>query len=261
MTEIRSSIKSEYEALVLQLNRRLHRGLQFQTNYTYSKGTDTGQFSQTFTTGNVPINPFDYSLEKGRTGFDIPHRFVASVVWNPTFMSADSDNHIARAIVNGFTFSPIVQIASGRPHSAGVSGNAPACTNASFCGAVLSTAVSTGLFGSGPSSGDRFSIFQRNSFRFPKTANVDLRISRRFRLTEEMNFEVLAEGFNIFNRLNVTDRGTRLYSIGTAAAGNALSLPVGSPILTLDPTFTVPTEAGNTNFRERQIQFAVRFNF
>ncbi len=31
MTEIRSSIKSEYEALMLQLQRRLHKGLQFQT--------------------------------------------------------------------------------------------------------------------------------------------------------------------------------------------------------------------------------------
>jgi hypothetical protein len=261
MTEIRSSIKSEYEALVLQLNRRLDKGLQFQTNYTYSKATDTGQFSQTFTTGNVPINPFDYTLEKGRTGFDTPHRFVASVVWNPTFIATDSDNHVARALLNGFTFSPIVQIASGQPNSAGVSGNAPACTTVAICGGVLSTAVSTGLFGSGPTSGDRFPIFQRNSFRFPKTMNVDLRISRRFRLTETMNIEVLAEGFNIFNRLNVTNRGTRLYSIGTAAAGNAQGLAVGTPILTVDPTFTVPNEAGNTVFRERQIQFAARFNF
>jgi hypothetical protein len=261
MTEIRSSIKSEYEALVLQLNRRLDKGLQFQTNYTYSKATDTGQFSQTFTTGNVPINPFDYTLEKGRTGFDTPHRFVASVVWNPTFIATDSDNHLARTLLNGFTFSPIVQIASGQPNSAGVSGNAPVCTTVAICGGVLSTAVSTGLFGSGPSSGDRFPIFQRNSFRFPKTMNVDLRISRRFRLTETMNIEVLAEGFNIFNRLNVTNRGTRLYSIGTAAALNAQGLAVGTPILTFDPTFTVPNEAGNTVFRERQIQLAARFNF
>ncbi|MDQ3255942.1 MAG: TonB-dependent receptor, partial [Acidobacteriota bacterium] len=216
MTEIRSSIKSEYEALVLQLNRRLEKGLQFQINYTFSKATDTGQFSQTFTTGSVPLNPFDYSTEKGRTGFDIPHRFVASVVWNPTFFSNTSDSRVGRAIFNGFTLSPIVQIASGRPNSAGVSGNAPPCTNAAICGGTaLSTAVSTGLFGSGPSSGDRFPIFGRNSFRFPKTVNVDLRLSRRFRLTETMNIEVLGEAFNLFNRLNVTDRGTRLYTVTT----------------------------------------------
>ncbi|MBV9956765.1 MAG: hypothetical protein JO360_00020, partial [Acidobacteria bacterium] len=47
----------------------------------------------------------------------------------------------------------------------------------------------------------------------------------------------------------------------TAAAGNAQGLPVGTPILTFDPTFTVPNEAGNTVFRERQIQFGARFEF
>lgn len=262
MTEVRSTIKSEYEALVLQLNRRLNKGLQFQVNYTFSRATDTGQGSQTFTTGNFPLNPFDYSIEKGRTSFDIPHRFVSSVVWNPNFFSDSPDNKVGRAILNGFTIAPIVQIASGRPNSAGVSGNAPACTNAAVCGGTaLSTAVSTGLFGSGPSAGDRFPIFGRNSFRFPKTVNVDLRISRRFKLNEDMNIEVLGEAFNIFNRVNVTDRGTRLYTISTATATNAPGVPLGSPVLLLDPLFTVPTEAGNTIFRERQIQFAARFQF
>ncbi|HEY0378414.1 MAG TPA: TonB-dependent receptor [Pyrinomonadaceae bacterium] len=265
-TEIRSSIKSEYEALVLQLNRRLHKGLQFQVNYTRSRATDTGQVSQTFTTGNVPLNPYDYTLENGRTNFDIPHRFVASVVWNPKFFSDSSDNKVGRAIFNGFTIAPIVQVAAGRVNSAGVSGNAPRCavtaTTPTGCGGiVLPDATSTGLFGSGPSAGDRIPLFGRNSFRFPKTVNVDLRISRRFRFSETMNLEVLAEAFNIFNHLNVTDRGTRLYSISTATAQNAPGVTAGRPVLIVDPLFTVPTEAGNTIFRERQIQFAARFEF
>jgi hypothetical protein len=259
ITEIRSTVKSEYEALVLQLNRRFTNGLQFQINYTFSKATDTGQGSQTFTTPNFPLNPFDYTLEDGRTDFDIPHRFVASVVWNPKFFSDDSTNKVGRTIFNGWTIAPIVQISSGRPNSALVSGNAPACTNAAICGGVLTTAVSTGIFGAG--GANRFPIFDRNSFRFPKTVNVDLRVSRRFRFTETMNLEILGEAFNLFNHVNVTNRGTRLYSISTAAAGNAQGLPVGTPILTFDQTFTVPNEAGNTVFRERQIQIGARFEF
>ena len=260
ITEIRSTIKSEYEALVLQLNRRLDKGLQFQINYTFSKATDNGQGSQTFTSPNVPLDPNDYGLESGRTNFDIPHRFVASVVWNPTFFSNDSDNKVGRAIFNGWTIAPIIQISSGRPNSAAVSGNAPACTVAAICGgSALTAAASTGLFGAG--GANRFPLFERNSFRFPKTANVDLRISRRFNLSETMNIEVLGEAFNLFNRVNVTDRGTRLYSISTASATTAPLLPVGTPILIFDPTFGVPNEAGNTIFRERQIQFAVRFEF
>lgn len=260
MTEIRSSIKSEYTALVLQLNRRLNKGLQFQVNYTRSRATDTGQGSQTFTSPNVPLDPNNYSLESGAANFDIPHRFVASVVWNPKFFSAGSDNKVGRAIFNGFTIAPIVQISSGRVNSAGLSGNAPACTNPAFCGgAALSAATSTGILGAG--GDNRFPIFERNSFRFPKTVNVDLRISRRFRFSESMNLEVLAEAFNLFNRVNVTNRNTRLYTVTTASAINAPALTVGTPILLLDPIFLVPNEAGNTNFRERQIQFAARFEF
>jgi hypothetical protein len=258
ITQVRSTVESEYTGLVLQLNRRLTDGLQFQTNYTFSRAKDNGQGSQTFTSPNVPLNPFDYSLEGGRANFDIPHRFVASVVWNPDFFSAD--NKVGHAIFNGFTIAPIIQIASGRVNSAGVSGNAPACTTAAVCGgSALTAAASTGIFGAG--GDNRFPIFSRNAFRFPKTMNVDLRISRRFNFGETKNIEVLAEGFNIFNRVNVTNRGTRLYSISTATAANAPGVPVGSPILIFDPTFLVPNEAGNTIFRERQIQLAVRFEF
>jgi hypothetical protein len=260
MTEIRSSIKSEYEALVFQINRRFTNNLQFQINYTFSKATDTGQGSQTFTTGNVPLNVFDYSFERGRTDFDIPHRFVASVVWSPKPISNASDNSVARAILNGFTIAPIVQISSGRPNSPGVSGNAPACTTPAVCGGLaLTSAVSTGILGAGGSN--RFPLLDRNSFRFPKTANVDLRISRRFRFSESVNLEILGEFFNIFNRVNVTNRGTNLYTISTATATNAPGVPLGSPVLIVDPLFLVPNEAGNTIFRERQIQFAARFEF
>jgi hypothetical protein len=259
MTEIRSTIESSYKALVFQFNRRLYKGLQIQSSYTWSKATDNGQGSQTFTTGNVPLDPNDYSFEQGQANFDIRHKFGASMVWNPKFYASDSDS-VGRHIFNGFTISPIVSVASGRPHSAFVSGNAPACTNAAICGgSALTAAVSTGILGAG--GDNRFPLIERNSIRFPKTVNVDLRISRRFHFGETMALELLGEGFNIFNHVNVTNRGTRLYSISTASATNAPTLPVGTPILIVDPLFTVPNEAGNTVYRERQIQFAVRFQF
>ncbi len=180
------------------------------------------------------------------------------MVWNPDFFSAD--NKVGSAIFNGFTIAPIVRISSGRPNSASIIGNAPACTNAAVCGgSALSAAVSTGILGAG--GANRFPSIGRNNFRFPKTFNVDLRVSRRFRITETVNFEVLGEAFNLFNRVNVTNRGTTLYTISTATAANAPGVPLGTPVLIVDPTFLVPTEAGNTILRERQIQFAARFNF
>jgi len=66
ITTISDSVTSKYNALVLQFNRRMTHGLQFQAFYTYSQTSDTGQSSQTFTSSNNVLNPFDLGLENGR---------------------------------------------------------------------------------------------------------------------------------------------------------------------------------------------------
>src|SRR5205085_3504682 len=85
ITEIRSDVWSKYHALVLQANRRLTNGLQFQTNYTLSRASDNGQSSVTFTSNNLPFNAFDQGNENGLSAFDRRHKFVASVVYNTDF--------------------------------------------------------------------------------------------------------------------------------------------------------------------------------
>lgn len=238
ITEIRSTIDSQYFGLVFQANRRLTKGLQFQASYTLSKATDNGQTSQTFTSPNVPLDPYNIDNERGISNLDIPHRFVASAVYNPnTLFGLGRNTSLGRAIFGGFTFSPIVTIQSGRPYTAGTSGNATGGT-------------SQGIIGAGGAG--RLPNLERNTFRLPYSFNVDARLSRRFRLGETANLEILAEGFNIFNRQNVTNLGTRAYIVGGTAT---------AATLTYDPLFGIPTEAGNSIFRERQIQFAARFQF
>lgn len=235
ITEIRDTISSQYAAVVLQANRRLTDGLQFQVNYTYSRTTDNGQTSQTFSNPNVPLNPFNQDDERGTSNLDIPHRFVASAVYAPAnLFGLGHGSNYGRAIFGGFSIAPIVTIQSGSPYSAGVSGNA-------------SSATSFGILGAG--GDNRLPNLERNSFRAPYDLNVDLRISRRFRLGETTNIELLAEGFNIFNRTNVTGVGSNAYTI----SGTNLNFNT--------TTFGVPSQAGTNIFRERQIQFAARFQF
>ena len=251
ITEIRDTIGSDYYGLVLQANRRLTKGLQFQASYTYSQATDNGQTSQTFTSPNVPFNPFDLDLEYGTSNLDIPHRFVASAVYAPgTLFGVGRSSSLGRAIFGGFTIAPIVTIQSGSPYSANVSGNIISATG-------FLAGTSTGIIGAG--GANRLPNIERNAFRLPYVVNVDLRISRRFRITETANFEIFAEGFNIFNRLNVTGVATtNAYNVAPTSAGSTAA----APILTFNTTtFGVPSEAGNSIFRERQIQFAARFQF
>ncbi|HET6669929.1 MAG TPA: TonB-dependent receptor [Pyrinomonadaceae bacterium] len=237
ITEITSSIKTEYTALVLQANRRLSKGLQFQVNYTRSRTTDTGQNSATFTFTNGPLNPFDLSLEKGRSNLDIPNRFVASAVWTPGLPGGLKDSAAGRAIFGGFTISPIVLVQDGTAYSANISGFGP-------------SSIAGGITGSG-ALGRIPLLFERNAFRQRKIVNVDLRVSRRFRFTETANLEILGEAFNLFNRYQVTSVNSTLY---TFSGSNLSFTPNG-------PNFGVPNGTGNSLIRERQIQFAARFHF
>ena len=119
ITEIRSDIFSKYHALVLQANRRLTKGLQFQTNYTLSRAEDNGQTSTTFTTNNVPFNAFDQQNEKGLSAFDRRQKFVASVVYSPNPFSEGAAKHI----FNGWTFAPILNAFSGQRFTGNISGS------------------------------------------------------------------------------------------------------------------------------------------
>jgi outer membrane receptor protein involved in Fe transport len=240
-TVITDTVDSKYFGFVVQANRRLTSGLQFQTSYTLSSARDNGQTSTTFTTTNLPFNSFDQSGEWGRSAFDRRHKFVASVVYNPKLFG-DGDSKVGRTIFNGFTIAPIFTAYSGQPVTAVQSGSA--LTTAPPVGFGSNTAG--GVNGSGGAT--RFALTQRDAFQMPRIINTDLRISRRFRLKESMNLEALVEGFNIFNRTQVTNVDSTIYR----ASGTTLIF---------NPNFLTTTEAGGTLFRERQIQFALRFEF
>ena len=242
LTEIRSDVVSKYHALVLQANRRLTRGLQFQTNYTLSRASDTGQSSVTFTTNNLPFNAFDQQAEDGLSNFDRRQKFVASVVYNPNPFSDGA----ARHIFNGWTLAPILNAFSGQRVTGNISGN----INPTSFGFASSQTPGGGINGSGGSS--RFSLAPRNFFKQPNIWYVDARLSRRFSITESVKLEFLVEGFNVFNRTQVTNVNPTIYNqSGTTLTFNGAGT---------NPFFNV-TGADSTLFRERQVQFATRFEF
>ncbi|HVG30144.1 MAG TPA: TonB-dependent receptor [Pyrinomonadaceae bacterium] len=251
--ETQSSSTSRYNALVLQANRRFTKGLQFQANYTFSKAEDVGQRFGTFApSGPTFTNPFDVELDRGRSDNDIPHRFVVSAVWAPGTSLGLENSRVGSAIFKGFQIAPIVNLASGRTIAGSIGSNPSA-------GGTLN-GTSSGLTGSGGPS--RAFFIERNSFRRPHTETVDLRLSKRFRFTETMNLEFLAEAFNLFNRSNVTDVSATLFNFGSATATGGTLTSNTTPDRTLP--FLRETSDGINNttiFTPRQIQLSLRFNF
>ena len=247
--EIRDSISTKYHALVLQANRRLTHGLQFQTSYTLSRAQDNGgsQSSATFTPSfSALFDPFDPTNDNGLSPFDRRHKFVASVVYNTNFTGL---NNAGKAILNGWTIAPIVNMYSGFRYTAVTNGFTPPASVATA--GTFGTGQAGGINGSNGSL--RFGLTPNNAFHTPSIKYVDLRVSRRFRVTEGSKIEFLAEGFNIFNRTQVTAVNNRMYVL-SASGQNVIG--------TFDPTFGTPSDLSNGFFfRERQIQLAVRFEF
>jgi hypothetical protein len=247
--EIRDSVTSKYHALVLQANRRLTHGLQFQSSYTLSRAQDGNgsQSSATFTPGfSALFDPFNAPGEDGLSPFDRRHKFVASVVYNTNFNGLGDTG---KAILNNWTIAPIVNMFSGFRYTPQTNSFTPPAAVATP--STFGTSPAGGINGSNGSL--RFALLPNNAFHAPSVKYVDLRLSRRFRVTEGSKIEFLAEGFNIFNRTQVTGINNRMY---------VLSASGSNVIATFDPTFGTASDLSNGFFfRERQIQLAVRFEF
>ncbi len=239
-----SSVRSEYSALVLQVNRRFTNGLQFQSSYTFAKSTDTGQNSIITGPFNTVVDPFQrQAYDFGPSTFDARHKFVFSAVYAPKVYKG-AENSFGDYVLNGWSFAPIYVIYSGAPYSATTSG------------------VFNGLNGS---NGDfRYFRLPRNSFRLPSIKNMDLRISKRINFSERYNLELLGEAFNLFNRTQVFGKTNALYtSSSTTCTVDGASVPVPAPGngLCFNPQFGAVSSTDSSKYRERQIQFAVRFHF
>jgi len=233
VTEIVSDIKSEYNALVLQANRRFSDGLQFLASYTLSKAVDDSQTSQTFTTGNVPFNVFDPGAERGRSRFDRRHKFVISAVYAPR---VKVDSKLVTTLIDGWSIAPIFQYYTGFPYDGIVSGSLPNSTGGGLNGAN--------------SSSNRLPLLERNAFTAPGVKNFDLRLSRKFYIKEGIDVEILGEAFNLFNRTQFTGVDTTMYTLNTTTLN-----------LNFNPNFGALVEAGGTLYRERQVQIGLRLHF
>ena len=202
---------SYYHALIVSLRKRQGNWATTRVSYTLSKTIDdAGNFF--FST---PQNNFDLRDDQGLSDNDQRHRLTVSGTFNApkTFK-----NSFVRNIFAGFQLSYIYTYASKLPFN-----------------------ILTGNDRNGDSNNnDRPLGIGRNSGRGFDYSSFDLRLSRRFQLSEKTNLELLAEGFNLFNRAN--------FSVPNNTFGNS-NTPLAA--------FGTPTAA----FDPRQIQFGFRLNF
>lgn len=292
----RSIVNSWYNGMVIRVRRRESRGFSFDANYTLSKARDNGHVAGvngTFGQSVAPLNPFDLRGEYGTSEIDVRNRFIMNIYWVTPFGNW-TDNRFLKGILGGWKAASVWRIQDGRPITAGVS-TRPTCTTGLgglTCGAAGNNAAPIN---------SRVPFIERNTqFTSPALISFDLRVAREFKLTERVEVEFLAEGFNIFNRtqavpasgiFGVQDTAFTLVSartsgsaatiFGTSATcpniGATSGLPTGITSLPPDyigclvrraPPHVAPADAfgairstGNTLYGARQLQFGAKVRF
>ncbi len=115
-----NSVSSSYHALVLQAQKRMSHGLQFDTGYTYSKLLDVNSelFAGCSTIG-AQSAPYYYTsnarphLDYGRASFDHRGSFKFSVVYQEPFFK--SEKGFLGHTLGGWNLGSLFQLYSGHP--------------------------------------------------------------------------------------------------------------------------------------------------
>lgn len=239
------------------------RGLDFRAAWTWSKAIDFGQSGGAVPRTNGQFDPFDVRYDKGLSALNFPHRLVVTAVWTPqaagahSSMSATAERAVWR-VLDGWSLAGIFTEASGRGYSYEILGGTRlAGGRESINGSGGSTVLPT---------------VGRNTERLPDSANLDLRLSRSFRLGEAMRLRGSVEAFNAANHVNISGVMQRAYLVGTPVPLSGTTGPEVTPLVFQNAAevateglnvlpFGAYTEAGTNQTRERQVQLSLRLEF
>ncbi|HEU5132591.1 MAG TPA: TonB-dependent receptor, partial [Pyrinomonadaceae bacterium] len=211
ISRFESSGRSNYDGMVVSFNKRAARWANVRVSYTLSKTIDD---AGNFFFSSVQDN-FNIRDDRGLSDNDQRHRLVVSgSVEAPQTGKATG----FRRALRGFQLGYIFTYASRPPFNVLLGSDRNFDTN----------------------NNDRPVGVGRNTGRGFDFASLDLRVSRRFRITERVNLQLLAEGFNVLNREN--------YGVPNNTFGSGVQP---------SPLFGRPTAA----FDPRQFQFGMKVSF
>ena len=102
---------SDYDALQLQFQRRLSRGLQAIASYSWSHSLDTAS-AGSFYSGSNALSALNSNANRGASSFDVRSAFSTGLTYD---MPAPNGNAFAKAILRGWSTENIIQARSAPP--------------------------------------------------------------------------------------------------------------------------------------------------
>lgn len=241
ITDIVSETNSRYRGGMVRILRRLSPSLMVNVGYTWAHAIDDGQNEATYAERNDVYDPADLRLEHGTSNYDVRQRVAGAVAVREPWRLRGA----AGTFFGGYSLAAAGEWRTGLPYSMRTLGPAPApaCSyqdwlnaggatgDGANClkavqqpGAVLAdpqTAVHIASLGpslNGSGGEDLIPRVGRNTFRYPGEANLDLRLTKRIRLSDRYDLLLLGEAFNALNHQNVTAIQTIGYRAGNDTA-------------------------------------------
>ena len=271
---------SDYNALTVNLKKRLAKGLQYQAAYTWSHLIDnsTAEVASTFLTPRRAEDFFNLGNEKASSALDRRQRFTLSLLYDAPWFKGSS-NWMMKNLVGNWEFAPIYTYESPElftPQSgvdsnlngdsapdrtiinaAGVSGTASTVVGLSSTGAVLPNGnpnivaylaqnpnaryVQAGL--------GAFANAGRNTELSRPIDNIDFSLIKHFTVRERYKIELAGQAFNFFNHPQFLPGG----SINNANTANNFLGNVQAYATVSNPLFNNPTNTFSSNPRILEI--------
>jgi Carboxypeptidase regulatory-like domain len=251
---------ANYQGGTVSLDKRASKGLTFIVNYTYSKSLDVSSAGSSNLITNEPItimDRYDLKLSRGPSSFNVKHVLSANYLYQLPFGKGQSfvnqGNGVVERMVGGWVWTGNLLTETGFPFTPEVGTNISGTgdtqnpdvpnLNPSFHGSVIEHLVSQWYNPAAftlPLAGT-FGNVGRSSFVGPDLTSFSTSLIKHIPITEKVNLEFRAEGFNVFNHANFAAPTTTTFS-GTnynSAAG------------TITATATT----------SRQLQFALKLEF
>lgn len=255
VVNIESSVKTWYDGMLLNLQKRFSNRYTFNASYTLQKSFNFSNDDQ-IPFQVPPLNPNNLRLDKGPPPNEERHRFTFNAVFDLPY---------------DFQLSPIYTLASDVPFDIqlppDIGGTRIPALQRNAGGRTFRTGSQLNAFinefNTGRPLASRLPLVRDDLELGDSFQSADLRLTKTFRFSENFNIQGIAEVFNLFNVTNIRGvnnvnfsgfQNTLLRdSTSPADAGFLRSSRFGSAIQTAGGVFGTGGP--------RAFQFAVRVNF
>jgi len=259
--------QSFYNSFQLSVSHHYAHDVSWQASYTFSHSIDDASANVSIEAVNEPPttqDAFNRKGDRGRSGFDVRHNFVANVVYALPFarksrLGGWQISAIAHVHSN-VPFTPVLAfdnanlqslLTSERPDLVGDPYKG-VCTNGLRVGTPACW-FNPGAFALPPPG--QFGNAGRNILRGPAFAQFDLAVQKVFRLSEGTNITFGAQAYNLFNHPNFAVPSNTQSPLTLGGNGDAVFKDIGGNLA--NNVGRIFTTVGSG----RQIQLDARFTF